>query len=99
MEQVNRELGSRGFDAPMIMLHKYVEWAATAPDVKVILTTRDKRKWAESYLSILPAAFFPEQRPFKWVKAVQDLSGFNREIMLNVPTNGHPELYQDIPTL
>lgn len=99
MDQVNTEFGKRGFDAPMISTRQYVEWAAVAPDVKVIITMRDKSKWAESWLCVTPAAFFPELRPFSWIKVMRDCAAFNREIMLNVPTNGHPELYQDIPTL
>ena len=99
MDEVNIQLGKRGFDAPMVSLPEYVEWASTAPDVKVILTVRDKSKWAQSWLSVLPAAFLPYQRPFSWVKSLQELSSFNWEVMINVPTNNHPELYDDIPTL
>lgn len=46
MDEVNVALGERGFDAPMVSVHEYVQWAAAAPDVKVILTVRDKSKWA-----------------------------------------------------
>lgn len=99
MEEVNIQLGKRGFDSPMVSLPEYVEWAVSAPDVKVILTVRDKSKWAQSWLTVLPAAFLPYQRPFSWVKSVQELAAFNWEIMINVPTNNHPELYNDIPTL
>lgn len=98
-EWLNMELGRRGFDAPMVSIHSYVKWAATAPDIKVILTVRDKHRWAESWLCITPAAWFPVSRPFKWIPAMSDLAEFNHEVMVTVPTNGHPELYQDIPTL
>ena len=33
-------LGKRGFDAPMLGIHRYVDWAASQPDIKVIITTR-----------------------------------------------------------
>jgi hypothetical protein len=99
MDRVNDELGKRGFSAPMVSMHKYVEWAATAPDVKVILTLRDKKKWAESWLYVTPAAHFPNQRPFKWIPALAELADFNWEVMVTVPTQGRPELYQDISTL
>ncbi len=99
MDEANVAIGQRGFDAPMISLHDYVKWAATAPDIKVILTVRDAQKWAESWLSVTPTAFFPEQRPLKWIPSIGRLAKLNREIMINIPTNGHPELYNDIPTL
>lgn len=99
MDEANEAIGERGFDAPMISLHKYVQWAATAPDIKVILTVRSPQSWAESWLTVTPAAFFPEQRPFCWIPSIRQLADFNREIMLNVPTNGHPDLYDDVPTL
>jgi hypothetical protein len=99
LDDINTELGKRGFDAPVVSVHGYVEWAARAPDVKVILTVRDKKRWAESWLSVTPAALLPEARPFRWVKSMQGLPGFHREIMMNVPSGGHPELYEDIPTL
>ena len=83
----------------MVSLPSYVEWAATAPDLKVILTVRDKSKWAQSWLSVIPAAFLPYQKPFCWVKSIKELAAFNWEIMINVPTNYHPEKYDDIPTL
>lgn len=99
MDEVNIQLGKRGFDAPMVSLPEYVEWAATAPDVKVVLTVRDKSRWAQSWLSIIPAAFLPYQRPFSWFKSIQQLSAFNWKVMIDVPTNNQPELYDDIPTL
>eukprot|EP00585_Thalassiosira_rotula_P012744 CAMPEP_0196130150 /NCGR_PEP_ID=MMETSP0910-20130528/614_1 /TAXON_ID=49265 /ORGANISM="Thalassiosira rotula, Strain GSO102" /LENGTH=316 /DNA_ID=CAMNT_0041389389 /DNA_START=46 /DNA_END=996 /DNA_ORIENTATION=- len=99
MDEVNVALGERGFDAPMVSTREYVRWAATAPDVKVILTVRDKSKWARSWLSVVPVAFLLNQRPFCWIKSAQELAALNTEIMLNIPTNGHPELYDDIPTL
>ena len=99
MDEVNIQLGNRGFDAPMVSIPEYVQWAANEPDVKVILTVRDKSKWAQSWLSITPAAFIPMQRPFSWSKSLQELAAFNWEVMVNVPTNHHPELYDDIPTL
>jgi len=99
MDKVNEAIGQRGFDAPMINLHSYVKWAATAPNIKVILTDRDPQKWAESWITVTPAAFLPEQRPLKWIPVMREMADMNREIMLNVPTNGHPELYNDIPTL
>jgi len=99
LDAINTELGKRGFDAPMISTHKYVEWAAVAPDIKVIITVRDKKKWAQSWLAVTPAVRIVESRPFTWVKAIQDMQKFNREVMVNVPTNGIPELYEDIPTL
>lgn len=99
LDDVNVALGKRGFDAPWVSTHRYVEWAASAPGVKVILTVRDKGKWARSWLNIVPAAFIPNQRPFRWMRSVRDLAPLNAEVMVNVPTNGHPELYDDIPTL
>mmetsp|Transcript_21534 Transcript_21534/g.44353 ORF Transcript_21534/g.44353 Transcript_21534/m.44353 type:complete len:321 (+) Transcript_21534:158-1120(+) len=99
MDEVNAALGRRGFDAPFVSTHRYVEWAATAPNVKVVLTVRDKTKWAQSWLSVVPAAFIPEQRPFRWIKSISDLSAVNREVMIAVPTNGRPEKYNDVPTL
>ena len=99
MDEVNIAVGSRGFDAPMVSLPEYVEWAATAPDVKVILTVRDASKWARSWLSVVPVAFIPSQKPFSWLKMFQELAGFNWEVMVNIPTNNHPEKYDDIPTL
>lgn len=99
MDEVNAALGRRGFDAPFVSTHRYVEWAATAPNVKVVLTVRDKSKWAQSWLSVVPAAFIPDQRPFKWIKTLSDLSAMNREVMITVPTNGQPEKYNDVPTL
>mmetsp|Transcript_34667 Transcript_34667/g.80170 ORF Transcript_34667/g.80170 Transcript_34667/m.80170 type:complete len:133 (-) Transcript_34667:331-729(-) len=30
---------------------------------------------------------------------MRTLAAYNREVMLNVPTGGRPELYQDLPTL
>ena len=99
MDEVNIQLGKRGFDAPWVSLPQYVKWAANAPDVKVILTTRDKSKWAKSWLSVTPAAFLPYQRPFCWIKSMRELAPLNWEAMVNVPTNYHPELYEDVPTL
>jgi len=99
MDQINDELGKRGFDVPMVPLHKYVEWLATRPDIKVVLTVRDKRKWAESYTAIAVTGMLPEWRPFCWIQAIADLTEFNRELVVNVPTNGHPELLTDLPTL
>ena len=98
--QVNEELGRRGYDAPMINLHDYVRWAATAPgDIKVILTVRDKTKWAESFRTVVGHLFVLEKLPFRWIPALRDLKDFNREVMHNVPTNGKPELYDDLATL
>mmetsp|Transcript_34667 Transcript_34667/g.80167 ORF Transcript_34667/g.80167 Transcript_34667/m.80167 type:complete len:214 (-) Transcript_34667:850-1491(-) len=42
--------GRRGFDAAFLTTHRFVEWVASAPDVKVVLTVRDKKKWARSWL-------------------------------------------------
>ena len=83
----------------MISLWEYVEWAAKRPDIKVILTTRDKTKWAESWLSIVQTADLPQTRPFCWLKAMQDLADFNRKVMVDVPTNNKPDLYNHVPTL
>jgi len=100
MDEVNSQLGMRGFDSPMISLPEYVEWAAaTSSGVKVILTVRDKSSWAQSWLSVVPAAFLPYQRPFSWVKSVQQVAAFNWKIMVDVPTNNHPELYDHVHTL
>lgn len=99
MDESNKALGQRGFDAPMISLPEYVKWAATAPDIKVILTLRDKKKWAKSFLAIAPAAFFHKQRPFKWIQTVQDLGAFMHEGLAEVPTKGRPDLINDLPTL
>ena len=100
MDEVNVALGKRGFDTPMMLsLPEYVQWAAMAPDVKVILTVRDKSKWAKSWLRIVPAGFLPNQRPLCWIKSIQELAAFRTKIMVDVPTNGHPELFDDIPTL
>ncbi len=99
LDEVNVKLGERGFDAPMISMPKYVEWAATSPDVKVILTTRDTSKWAQNRLSIVPVAQLPNQRQYSRLKSIQQLAPMNWEVMVNVPTNNHPELYDDIPTL
>ena len=63
------------------------------------MTTRDKTKWAESWLAIAPVAFLPNQRPFKWIKSIRELSEINYQMMVNIPTNNKPELYNDIPTL
>jgi len=99
MDEVNAALGGRGFDAPMVSTPEYVTWAAAAPGVKVILTVRDKSKWARSWLSIVPVAFLPHQRPFRWFKQIRELAALNTKMKVDVPTNGHPELYDDIPTL
>mmetsp|Transcript_37475 Transcript_37475/g.79054 ORF Transcript_37475/g.79054 Transcript_37475/m.79054 type:complete len:321 (+) Transcript_37475:2-964(+) len=99
MDEVNIALGERGFDAPMISTREYVQWAARAPNVKVILTVRDTQKWAQSWLSVVPAAFLPLQRPFCWIRSIRELSAFNTKVMVDIPTNGHPELYDDVPTL
>merc|ERR1719499_287538 len=81
-------MGQRGFDAPFIPVHRYVEWAATRPDIKVIITTRDKHKWAQSYLSVIESAFLITYRPFKWLKMMQEIKDINMEMMINVPTEG-----------
>lgn len=99
LDEVTAALGERGFDAPWISTKEYVEWAANTPGIKVILTVRDKKKWARSWLSVVPAAFIPTQRPFCWIKSIRELAPFNTKVMVDVPTNGHPELYDDIPTL
>jgi len=99
MDEVANELGNRGFDAPMLNIPKFVDWAANEPDVKIILTTRDKTKWAQSWLTIVPVAFLPNQRPFKWIKSIRELSELNYQMMVSIPTNNKPELYNDIPTL
>lgn len=98
-DDIAAEMGRRGFDSAFIMTHKFVEWAAAAPDVKVVLTVRDRTKWARSWLTVSSTAYVIEMRPFKWIKALRRLQPFNREVMVNVPTNGHPELYQHVPTL
>ena len=97
LDQVNAVLGQRGFDAPMISTHAYVKWAATAPNVKVILTVRDNpQKWAESWLAVAaPVAFLPNQRPFKWLHIFQQLAAWHYETVVHVPTNGHPEFYNN----
>lgn len=99
LDQFNIDLGNRGFDAPVISVHKYVEWAAKAPGIKVILTVRDKKKWAESWLAVTPLPFLLESRPFKWFTVSEDMLEFTREVFIKVPTNGKLEHYQDIPTL
>jgi len=98
-DDIAAEMGRRGFDSAFIMTHKFVEWAAAAPDVKVVLTVRDRTKWARSWLTVSSTAYVIEKRPFKWIKALRRLQPFNLEVMVNVPTNGHPELYQHVPTL
>ncbi len=52
-----------------------------------------------SWLSIVPVAFLPYQRPLCWIKSVRELAEFNTKIMVDVPTNGRPKLYNDIPAL
>lgn len=99
MDQVNDAIGQRGFDTPMISTHDYVKWLAARPDIKVILTVLDPQQWAESWVAVTPAALLPEQRPFRWIPSVRHLTDFTREIMLNVPTNGHPERFNDVTTL
>jgi len=76
-DEIVAAMGTRGFDSAFIMTHKFVEWAASAPDVKVILTVRDKTKWAKSWLSVAPASYLLEQRPFCWIEAMRLLQDFN----------------------
>lgn len=94
-----QELGQRGFDSAFLTTHSYVEWLATQSDIKVILTLRDTQKWARSFASINRVAFGATQRPFKWIPKVKVLAPYAQEVLLNVPTNGHPELYNDLLTL
>ena len=99
MDEVNEAFGRRGFDAPMISTKKYVEWAAVAPDVKVILTVRDPAKWAKSWLKITPAAQLPVSRPFSFLQYMHDVQLYNEAFFYEIPTQGQPHLYEDIPTL
>ena len=99
LDEVNKAFGRRGFDTPMISTKKYVEWAAVAPDVKVILTVRDPAKWAKSWLKITPAAMIPGSRPFSFVQSMRDMKLFNDALFYDIPTQGQPHLYEDIPTL
>ena len=46
-----------------------------------------------------PPVPLPHQRPFQWFKPIRELAALNTKMMVDVPTNGHPELYDDIPTL
>ena len=66
--------------------------------MKLILTVRDKAQWAQSYKRIVRVAFVPAQRPFVWFHG-GDVHEFYHEVMMNVPTNGHPDKYNDIATL
>lgn len=99
MDEVNAEFGRRGFDAPMISTKAYVAWAAQAPDVKVILTVRDTKKWAQSWLKITPLAHLPSTKPFSWLKVMQDSDAYSRHFFFDILTQNQPELYRDIPTL
>ena len=99
MDEVNQQFGDRGFDAPMISSYEYVAWAATQPDVKVILTVRDPKKWAQSWLKITPVAYIPTRPPFSWIKTMQEVQAYNSAYFYDLVTQGHPELFEDVPTL
>ena len=89
----------KGFDSAIIQSRNFVRWAATQPDLKIILTVRDKTKWARSIRSVSRIAFLTDQRPYVWLKFVQTIRPYFKDISLNHPTNGHPEKWDDIPTL
>ena len=48
MDEVANELGNRGFDAPMLNIPKFVDWAANEPDVKNMMT-----RWNKEYQRVL----------------------------------------------
>ena len=56
-DEAQKQLGWRGFDAAVITIHEYIKWVATQPDMKIILTVRDTKRWASSFSSIARAAF------------------------------------------
>lgn len=98
-DEVHAELGRRGFDAPMISTKDYVRYVATQPDVKVLLAVRDPKKWARSWLKITPLAKFSHIAPFCWFPVIRDMRAYADYFFFELPTQGHPELYEDLPTL
>ena len=100
MNDIMDQFEKRGFDAAHIPIHKFVKWAANAPNVKVILTIREKKTWAASYASLSPLAHLLYQRPFTWIKPLRErFRAFITEVYINVPTNGQKEGFQDLKTL
>lgn len=99
MDEVNAAFGQRGFDAPMISTKEYVEWAATAPNVKVLLPVRDKEKWAKSWLKITPLAHLARSRPFLWMQTMREVADYSDVFFYDIAARGNRELYQDLPNL
>jgi len=73
-------LGERGFDAPFIPVHRFVELVARRSEIKVVLTMRDKTRWAESFIPIADLPKINKSRPFKWLKPIQQIQSFLEEI-------------------
>lgn len=85
---------------PFLTSYGYVKWSATAPDIKVILLTRDTKQWVRSWLQMAPRVLrIYESRPFTFSRTVQDVWKYCEEHMRNIPTQGRPELYEDASTL
>ena len=99
IEEVNIELGRKGFDSPWVVSPDYVKWAAKKHNVKVITTVREKEKWAKSWLKITPAAYLADMRPFRWITSFTDIAPYFRECFYHIATNGNPGQFQNADTL
>lgn len=68
-------------------------------DIKFVLTTRDPKKWVDSWLFVADLCDIWRSRPFRWIKTIHDMLPFWEGAVEIIPTGGHPEGHLDRATL
>jgi len=87
-------LGLRGYNATFKMAGH--GWVAEHPEVKGILTVRDDPdKYVDSWLVAAPFIDIMEQKPFKWMRTVEELMPELRWEYRHTTTGGDVENYLD----
>eukprot|EP00580_Thalassiosira_gravida_P005143 CAMPEP_0201655104 /NCGR_PEP_ID=MMETSP0493-20130528/45838_1 /ASSEMBLY_ACC=CAM_ASM_000838 /TAXON_ID=420259 /ORGANISM="Thalassiosira gravida, Strain GMp14c1" /LENGTH=362 /DNA_ID=CAMNT_0048131681 /DNA_START=79 /DNA_END=1167 /DNA_ORIENTATION=+ len=87
-------LGLRGYNATFKTAGH--EWVAAHPEVKGILTVRDDPdKYVDSWLVAAPFIDIMEQRPFKWMRTVEELMPELSYEYRHTTTGGDVENYLD----
>lgn len=92
-DQMMKEFGERGFNCSFY--YDQYDWAASQPNIKVILSDRDAEKWADSWLTVVDGYDLMHSAPFNWMKAIQTWNAVADAIFREIPTGGHPELYKN----
>lgn len=92
-DELHHQFGQRGYNCSFYSNHH--KWAGQNKNVKVVLTTRDPDKWADSFLTVATIPDIWQQRPFVWIPSLREIKPMLDEIMKEQPTGGDPEGYLD----